>query len=366
MKFVHIADVHFDCPFVSLSVRDSLSDMRRLEQRDVFKKVINYIKENNVNYLFISGDLYENEYVKQSTITYINNLFLDIPETRIFISPGNHDPYLKNSYYAEFNFAPNVYIFKGKLECKELSDINVYGAGFQDFYCKDLNYSSLNVLQNDKPNILVMHASLEGGTEENREYNPVSYKRLDDLGMDYIALGHIHKPFFNDTKMQKIVYPGSLVSLGFDELGEHGMIAGEIDENRVLNYEFIKLDDTEFAIYEQNVDNIFANEELVECLNELKLDENKFFEIYLVGSRNFEINTNQIFKLITKPNILKIKDNTKSKYNLNEIQNEKNLRGLFVREMINKLNQVNLDNNVYSEEEIKRAIEIGLDALNLQ
>ena len=81
------------------------------------------------------------------------------------------------------------------------------------------------------------------------------------------------------------------------------VIAGEIDENRVLNYEFIKLDDTEFAIYEQNVDNIFANEELVECLNELKLDENKFFEIYLVGSRNFEINTNQILGFVINLNI---------------------------------------------------------------
>ena len=66
MKFVHISDLHFDIPFSSLSRIENLSNIRRLEQREALKKVIEYIKENNVEVLFISGDLYEHEYVKQS------------------------------------------------------------------------------------------------------------------------------------------------------------------------------------------------------------------------------------------------------------------------------------------------------------
>ena len=104
MKFVHIADMHFDSPFTTLSDKGNLGEQRRLEQRKIFKKVIEYIKENKIEYLFISGDLYENQYVKLSTIEYINNLFKEIPETQIFISPGNHDPKLKNSYYNKFNW----------------------------------------------------------------------------------------------------------------------------------------------------------------------------------------------------------------------------------------------------------------------
>ena len=49
MKFVHIADMHFDSPFTSLSRIEGLSDTRRLEQRKVFKNIIEYINENNVN-----------------------------------------------------------------------------------------------------------------------------------------------------------------------------------------------------------------------------------------------------------------------------------------------------------------------------
>ena len=42
MKFIHIADMHFDSPFVNLSDKDGLGDFRRLEQRKTFKKVIEY------------------------------------------------------------------------------------------------------------------------------------------------------------------------------------------------------------------------------------------------------------------------------------------------------------------------------------
>ena len=81
MKFIHIADMHFDSPFVNLSDKENLGDLRRLEQRRVFKKIIEYIKENDIKYLFISGDLYEHKYIKKSTIEYINNLFKEIPRT---------------------------------------------------------------------------------------------------------------------------------------------------------------------------------------------------------------------------------------------------------------------------------------------
>ena len=133
---------------------------------------------------------------------------------------------------------------------------------------------------------------------------------------------------------------------------------GEIDEDRNLKYEFVKLDDTEFANYEQNVDKLNSKEDLIEKLNELNLDENKLYEIIFTGNRNFEINTREIFKLITKSNILKLKDCTDLRYNLDEIKNERNLKGLFVKEMLKKKEE-----NIYTDEEIKKAIEIGLNSL---
>lgn len=38
MKFVHIADMHFDSPFVNLSDKEVMGDLRRFEQRKFLKK----------------------------------------------------------------------------------------------------------------------------------------------------------------------------------------------------------------------------------------------------------------------------------------------------------------------------------------
>ena len=359
MKFVHIADMHFDSPFVNLSEKDIMGDLRRLEQRKVFKKIIEYIKENNIKYFFISGDLYEHKYIKQSTIEYINKLFEEIPETNIYIAPGNHDPYTKNSYYNKYNWSKNVKIFGPKVEKIETQDANIYGYGFDDFYCSDSGVENIEIEQTEKPNILIIHGNIDGSTIEDMQYNSMSKKMLEEKGFDYVALGHIHKKDYNTEENQKIVYPDSTISLGFDELGEHGMIVGDVEKNK-LEIQFVKLDDKQFTKRELNVDNIYSKEELIEKINELKIEENNYIEIILIGNRNFEINKYDLIRYISNNNIIKIKDNTKIAYDLEKLENENTLKGLFIKEMNKKIK------NAETEEEkeiIEKSIEIGLASL---
>jgi len=160
MKFVHIADTHFDTPFTNLSSRNNFGKIRRLEQREIFKKIIRYIQENKIPYLFISGDFYEHEYIKQSTIEYINHLFQEIPQTQIFITPGNHDPYLKNSMYYNFEWNDNVKIFTSKIEKVTTPDVDIYGMGFEDFYHSGMNLDNIIIEDKSKINILITHGSL--------------------------------------------------------------------------------------------------------------------------------------------------------------------------------------------------------------
>lgn len=362
MKFVHIADMHFDSPFVNLSDKDGLGDLRRLEQRKAFKKVIEYIKENNIIYFFISGDLYEQKYIKKSTIEYINNLFKEIPETRIFISPGNHDPYTKNSYYNKFYWNENVKIFTSKIEKIECEDANIYGYGFDDFYCKDCGIEKVELGDKNKLNILVIHGTLDGGAIENSEYNPLSSKMLKEKSFDYVALGHIHKLNYNQEDNQRIVYPGSTVSLGFDELGKHGMIVGELEKEKI-NLEFVPLDETEFKLFDLNVTEIISKEELIEKINELNLEENNLIEIILTGKRNFEIDRYELYKLISNDKVIKIKDKTKINYDLEKLANDTTLKGLFAKEMLEKLNAENISEE--QKEIIEKAVEIGMEAFGI-
>lgn len=334
MKFVHLADVHFDAPFTTISDRAELGQTRRLEQRSAFKKVIDFIKQNNVDYLFISGDLYEQEYVKKSTIDYINNLFKEIKNTKIFIAPGNHDPYINESYYNSFEWENNVKIFTQNTEKVENDDVNIYGYGFNNYEMNLNQLEKINIDEKEKINILVTHGTIIEGNELSGIYNPISINTLKNKGFDYVALGHIHK--------RDNYYPGSLISMGFDELGEHGFIYGEII-NKKIKTEFIKADDREFKELNLDITNLNSEEELIEKLNEIKT-ENNLYKINLIGERNFIINLN--IKLVQK-NIIKIKNKTKLKIEVKE--NNNSLKGIAIKQLNEKFGKNEIDKNKYDE-----------------
>ena len=354
MRFIHLADVHFDMPFTLLSERNNLGDLRRIEQRKIFKNVIEYIKKENIKYLFISGDLYEQNYVRETTIEFINEEFKKIPNAKIFISPGNHDPFLKNSYYNNYNWNENVYIFNSEIKKYEFDEVDIYGYGFNNFYSKTIN-TNIEIKNKNKLNILITHADINASKISEEIYNPISQVELNNMGFDYVALGHIHKKCIFD---KNIVYPGSLVAEGFDELGEHGMMDVNLSKEKT-DINFIKTDERVFEELNLDISEINSEEELIEKIQDLKLEEDYLYKIILIGNKNFEININKIIKLNINEKIIKIKDETKINYNLDELKKQNNIKGMFVREI---LNSDNINN--YSEAEIQKALEIGLNILD--
>ena len=201
-----------------------------------------------------------------------------------------------------------------------------------------------------------MHGTQDGASIEEKQYNSFRTKDIEEKCFDYVATGHIHKLNYIDTK---IVYPGSTVSLGFDELGKHGMIAGELKKDN-LKLEFIPVDEREFVIKNIDITEIYSKEELIEKLNDMNIQENELVEVYLIRKRNFEIDVLDIYKLISNEKIIKIKNKTKINYDLEKIAQENTLRGIFVKKMLEKMNLIE------SEDEkniLEKSIEIGLDSL---
>ena len=249
-------------------------------------------------------------------------------------------------------------IFNSVIEKIETDDCNIYGYSFDDFYCGGCDIENIEIEKNGKYNILVIHGNLDGAKEDDKPYNPISRSLLEEKGFDYVALGHIHKLDYNTYENQKIVYPGSTISLGFDELGTHGMIVGEL--NNGLKLKFVLLDDEEFVKRKLSVDNMYSKEELIESINEMNINSNEYVEIILTGRRNFEINIYELQKFLQNNRIIKVKDETKISLDLEKIANENTLRGLFVKEMMERLEK---ETNSEERDILERAIEIGLNAL---
>ncbi len=385
MRFIHMADVHFDSPFTVLASRENLANERRLEQRKAFADTIEYIKENQIPFLFISGDLYEQKYIRKSTIEYINNLFKEIPNTQIFISPGNHDPFLINSFYNTFEWNNNVTIFNSEIKIIKTEEADIYGFGFTDFYCENSQIEKINIKNKNKINILITHGSLDASKTLDMQYNPLNSNKLKEIGFDYVALGHIHKANYEENK-NNFIYPGSLISFGFDELGEHGFLDVEInknnsEKNNLINLKinnnnlnnseinnnnlkinkkikFIKVDKRIFEEIKLNISEINSEEELIEKIKNIKTERQKNYKVILEGYKNIEIDLNKIQKMVLDENVLKVKDFSKVKYDIKELANQNNLKGVFINRILQKEEE-----GLCTKEEAEQAIEIFINAL---
>ena len=138
------------------------------------------------------------------------------------------------------------------------------------------------------------------------------------------------------------------------------MIVGDIQKGKV-ELQFISLDEEEFKEIQIDVTGMISKEELIETINHLEISNKQYVKIILIGNRNFEINKYELLKYIENERIIKIKNNTKIAYDLEKMANENTLKGLFIKQMIKKLNQPEITEQ--QREIIEKSIEIGLEAL---
>ena len=227
IKILHCADLHFDTPFKELTKEISQNSKEELLQ--VFKNIIDLTINEKVQVLLIAGDVFDNLTVNKNTLFFISNQLKRIENVRVFISPGNHDPYNEKSFYKMINWPDNVYIFKGKMQSKEIEELNlvVWGAGFNNNYEHEGLINEINI-DKSKINIMVIHGEIESGNSKN-EYNPIYLRDIEKTGIEYVALGHRHK-FSGILKSgnTNYAYSGCPQGRGFDEEGERGIIIGDI------------------------------------------------------------------------------------------------------------------------------------------
>lgn len=328
MKFIHIADVHFDMPMISLKGDRELIKKRRIEQKQAFRDVIQTAKKEKVDCLFISGDLFEQKFIERATLEYIVSNFQLIPDVNIFISPGNHDPFIKNSPYETFTWPDNVTIFKSEYGMISLEDVDIYGVGFENYEMDSEVIEEIQIEDKSKINVLVTHGTLNGG---QHKYHDIKEKELKKF--DYVALGHIHE---KKVDVSRIIYPGSLISCGFDEPGEHGYVIGEITKEK-CEIEFVPLEYKEFKKIEFDLTNYKNFSDVIDDLNL----EDDIYKIVFHGTRNFNVDELiEVLNGLTK-NICEIKDETVIAYDFENIKNQENLKGVFTRKILEEMQDMN-------------------------
>lgn len=237
-RFVHAADIHLDTPFRARSAetRRALKDAGRR----AFRNLIDGALDFEAHALLLAGDVFDGERLSLGTERWFLAELRRALEGGIalVLATGNHDPgsggarslgleWPKGSFHRFDGPRPRVVeIFDPRTG----SPVGrVVGCGHGRARETDNLAATFVHPGRDLPSVAMLHTQVEGsaGAEDHRPYAPSTLRDLESLGVDYWALGHVHR-------RQRVLerpaawYPGNLQGRHFGECGAKGALLVEL------------------------------------------------------------------------------------------------------------------------------------------
>ncbi|SFC31857.1 metallophosphoesterase family protein [Clostridium uliginosum] len=365
IRILHTADLHFDTPFSGMPHNQALRSKEEL--KEVFNTIIDITLEEKVDILLIAGDIFDNLSVNKSTLYFIKNCFERINKVKVFISPGNHDPFNERSFYNIVDWPENVHVFKGDMKKVVIEDLNtvVWGAGFNSTYIEESLLKNVKRIEGYN-NIMLLHGEITY-LGQNNSYNPITEIEIGESNMDYIALGHRHK--YSDIKKIKNTYysySGCPQGRGFDELGDKGVVLIDVLD-KYCEFKFIKTSLRNYYEKEINIDNCFTYNEIKErILNSIEEKDirNNCYKIILIGEISEEFNLKEeLIEQALKNDFyfIKIIDKTEVKLDMDELLKGYSIKSIFAKKMYEELEKAETEED---KEIIKLALKKGLQSLS--
>ncbi len=362
VKILHTGDFHIG------SSRSGVGS-GRAELKNTFIKVIKLCKAEKVDFLLISGDLFDTPFPDSETTDEIIEALSQIPDTVIAISPGNHDYVCPGSVWLKNQFPDNVIIFTSFMEYYDFEERNVriFGAAFTDRFERIPQLTSGLLLSKDMINLCVLHGQTVTALGES-EYNPIHVNTIEESGFDYLALGHVHKRS-DIQKAGKTFYSycGCPDGRGFDEDGSRGVYIGCIEKGK-CNLEYTELSSRKYIIDTLDISGCeITNQISAKILSYIKEKypdnyKNNLYRISLCGtvSADFTPDISRIENsLKDETTSIRVYDKTESSLeNISDIASESSFRGIFVQKLLEMQNSADdTDKDLYI-----KALRLGLKA----
>lgn len=334
ISFIHTGDIHLGLKFNNVSFSKDKAIARRNELWQTFQSIISYAMEKKVDFLFIAGDLYERDYFTLGDMKRVSDLLSMAADINVLISAGNHDSLYGGSLYNKVEWSDNVTIFSDEgIQKKYFKALNttVYGYSWSRLEFRENTLFSELKIHNDYKNILLLH----GDVSSKSNYLPLSIKDLENLDMDYIALGHIHKPnIFNN----KIAYSGCPEPLDFSEDGGRGFIEGEIHQ-KGTTIEFIPFNKRTFHNIELEIDGKDSYLDIVNKIKDHKTSSDDFYRFRIKGYHDKDLDMDSIINQVEDCFYhIELIDESTPDYDLEllQIENKNNIIGRYIETMNQK------------------------------
>ncbi len=273
-RFIHCGDLHLGAPFQRLQgLREHIAEEVIKATYKAFSNIITLAIQERVQAILISGDIYDSEYHNvEAQVRFVRELERATEKgIAVFIVFGNHDP--MDSWATKVAFPKGVHIFSAqKVERVPLivggeEVAAIYG---QSHATKDMQEdlaSHFRAMTNDRYAIGLLHAFVGGS--DGKPYAPTTLDVLRDAGMDYWALGHIHKrAVLNENP--HIVYAGNPQGLKRNEEGARGCYLVSVGANGHTEVEFHETSAIRWETVELDISNLTQVSEMTEMIRHKK------------------------------------------------------------------------------------------------
>lgn len=235
MKLLHSADWHLDAPLQGHTQEQAR--FLKAALHTVPEKIAALCRQENCDAVLLSGDVFDCSYTKDSYLALRNAL--EACGVPVLIAPGNHDFYCTTSPWAAEIWPENVHIFtQNQLQIVEFPGLpcRFAGAAFTSGYSREL-LENFTAPEGDTPVVGVLHGD---PTQSDSRYCRITSTQVQQSGLAYLALGHIHKRDSFRAGNTLCAWPGCPMGRGFDELGDKGAYIVTI-ENGSADIRFVSL-----------------------------------------------------------------------------------------------------------------------------
>ena len=239
IRFIHAADAHIDSPLKGLEAHDGAPvDILRGATRRAFENLIQLAIDEAVDFMIISGDLYDGDWKDYSAGLFFRRQMVRLSDRGIpvYLIAGNHDA--ASVISRKLSLPENVHVFSTRTaESKEVPGhpAVIHGRGFPNRAVPENLVPDYPAAVQGRFNIGLLHTSLTGRSGHDT-YAPCSEADLCQKNYDYWALGHIHQPEVI-RRGPWIVFAGNCQGRDVRESGPHGCwlvtVKDSLDVDRV-------------------------------------------------------------------------------------------------------------------------------------
>ena len=316
LKILHSADWHMGSGLGSLS-REQREFLRH-EQLQLPGKIARLCRREECDLVLLAGDIFEGIPGKEVLGRVCEALAeCGVP---VLISPGNHDFCGPGSPWLEASLPDNVYVFTGELTSLSIPalDCRVYGAGYRSMDCPPL-LENFQLGGTERYQIGLLHGDPVSGTSP---CCPVTSGQIRRSGLDYLALGHIHKAGMTRQGKTLCAWPGCPMGRGWDETGEKGVCIVTLGQTAQIRFAGVDAP----GFYDLEADISADPEAAVGALLPAAGNRN-FYRITLTGQG--PVNSGALEKQFSQFPNLSIRDRTEAPLDLWEEAGEDSFRGIY-------------------------------------